>query len=324
MANVAHVGASTVSRFLRGVSIKPDAAERVAAAIKQLGYTPDEAARVLRGGSTKTIGVIVPQVDNTFFSKAIQAIQLELHNRGFALLLLLHEEDLERQAHHLATLKRYRVDGVVLASAPGSTVDLVRASLADTPVVAFDRVLSTEMDWVTLRNQEAARAATEHLLRHGYKSITCVTASRDLYTVQERIAGYVDAMNAANKASHVLEAHDYGELRMMLTSLLSSRGSESLLSLSNMATGSILFAHNDLGLSDNLRLPVIGFDDFDFAPLMNPSLSVIRQPIDLMVRYALDLLFRRMEEKNTKAIPSAPQLINLAGELICRHSCGCA
>ena len=75
VARMAKVGASTVSRYLRGISIRSDAALRVSAAIKQLGYTPDEAARALRGGSTRTIGLVVPQVDNTFFSRAIQAIE---------------------------------------------------------------------------------------------------------------------------------------------------------------------------------------------------------------------------------------------------------
>jgi LacI family transcriptional regulator len=328
VAKLAKVGASTVSRYLRGVSIRPDATLRVAAAIEKLGYTPDEAARALRGGSSRTIGIVVPQVDNTFFSRVIQAMESEAHRHGFAIILFLHEEDIDRQIHSLAALKRYRADGVILASTSGSTLEQIRSVLAGTPVVAFDRPLSTEVDCVTLRNCEAARTATDHLLRHGYSSIACATSKAELFTFRERIAGYVDAMQSAGKKPHVMEAADYSGLRLLLASVLSSRHHpEALLSLSNMATGSILFALNDLNLVNERRLPFIGFDDFGFAPLMNPSLTVIRQPIELMVRYALDLLFRRIDERSDRTSHAkdarGAQTVTLAGELVCRQSCGC-
>jgi len=328
VARMADVGASTVSRYLRGVSIRPDAALRVSAAIEHLGYTPDEAARALRGASTRTIGIVVPQVDNTFFSKAIQEIELEARRRGFAIILLLHEEDKDSQNEHLATLRRYRADGVIMACAPGSNPDEIKSVLAGTPAVAFDRMLSEDVDSVTLRNRDAARAATDHLLRHGYQDVACITAKTAIFTFRDRIAGYTEAMQNAGQKPHILEAADYNDLRLMLAPVLSSRRKpQALLSLSNMATGSILFAFNDMNLDGADRLPLIGFDDFDFAPLMNPSLTVIRQPVKLMIRYALDLLFRKIEAlANPPASgepPSEPQTITLAGELVCRRSCGC-
>lgn len=329
VAKVARVGASTVSRYLRGVAIKDEAARRVAAAIQELGYMPDEAARALRGGSTKTIGVIVPQVDNSFFSRVIKAIESETHRRGFAIILLLHEEDSVRQLNHLHTLQRYRADGVILASACYTKAAEVSAALSGTPVVAFDRQFSTDVDSVTLRNREAARVATDHLLRHGQSSIACVTAKSDLFTFHERIAGYADAMQAAGLRPQILEAADYGDLRLLMASAMSGRSRPgALLSLSNMATGSILSAFNDLSIPEAELPPLIGFDDFEFAALMRPSLSVIRQPIDLMVRYALELLFRKIELRSAERAGAKPanghvQAITLSGELVCRRSCGC-
>jgi LacI family transcriptional regulator len=313
---------------LRGVTIRSDARLRVASAIERLGYIPDEAARALRGGASRTIGIVVPQVDNTFFSKAIQAMELEAHRRGFAIILLLHEEDKDRQLQQLATLKRYRADGVILAATSTGTPDEIRLVLAETPVVAFDRMLSCGFDSVTLRNAEAARAATDHLLQHGYRRIACVTAKSDLFTFKERILGYTEAMEVEGYEPMVMEAIDYDDLRLMLASALSNRRRpDALLSLSNMATRSILFAFNDMSLIGKDRLPLIGFDDFDFAPLMTPALTVIRQPVDLMVRYALDLLFRKIDGRGKTIRPEGPvsedQVITLAGELICRHSCGC-
>jgi len=325
---MAEVGASTVSRYLRGVGVRPDAASRVSAAIEKLGYTPDEAARVLRGASTRTIGIVVPQVDNTFFSKAIQAIEFEARGRGFTIILLLHEEDKDRQLSLLATLRRYRADGVIIAPASGSRQEEIKSALGGTPAVAFDRMLSANFDSVMLRNQEAARAATDHLLGHGYTGIACVTAETEMFTFRERIIGYTEAMQNAGHKPQIMKALDYNDLRLLLTSVLSNRKRpQALLSLSNMATGSILCAFNDMDLNSEDRLPLVGFDDFDFAPLMNPSLTGMRQPVELMVRYALDLLFRKIgrlaNADSSENAATEVQTITLAGELVCRRSCGC-
>lgn len=83
VARLAGVGASTVSRHLRGVSVSGEVAERIAAAVQQLGYQPDETARALRGGRTRTIGVIIPQISNSFYAQAVQLIEEEARRRGW-------------------------------------------------------------------------------------------------------------------------------------------------------------------------------------------------------------------------------------------------
>jgi DNA-binding LacI/PurR family transcriptional regulator len=82
----------------------------------------------------------------------------------------------------------------------------------------------------------------------------------------------------------------------------------------------VLTTFEELGLKAADRVPIIGFDDFGFAPLINPPLTVIRQPIETMVRYALNMLFRRIEG----TAPIEVQAISLPGELVCRRSCGCS
>src|SRR5262249_29788118 len=120
VAKLADVGASTVSRFLRGVRVKPAVAKRVTRAINELGYQPDEAARALRGGRSRTIGVVLPKVSNVFFSQSIQLMEEEARQRGFTIVLLTHQDRMEQQLEHLATLRRYRADGVIITGAPGT------------------------------------------------------------------------------------------------------------------------------------------------------------------------------------------------------------
>ena len=320
VAKRARVGASTVSRFLRGVTVRPDVAERVAKAVDILGYHPNETARALRGGRSRTIGVVLPKVSNVFFSQAVQVMEEEARKRGCAVILFTHQDRPSQQQEHLKALRRYRVDGVIITATTGTTLEEVRAVLPEVPIVAFDNLFSTEIDTVVLRNREAGRIATDHLLTHGYRNVACVTGKPEVYSFKERADGYTDAMATKRLKPNLLTAPTYEQLRFVLASALRAKNRPAaILSLSDFATLTILSTFNELGLTVAGTIPVIGFDDFGFAPLVNPPLTVVRQPIEQMVLYAMNALFLRIEGEST----SPGQLVMLAGELICRQSCGC-
>jgi LacI family transcriptional regulator len=320
VAKLAHVGGSTVSRFLRGIPVRPGVAERIAEAVKELGYEPDETARALRAGRSRTIGVILPKISNVFFSQAMQLIEEQVRQRGCTVILLTHQDRLTHQFEHLATLKRYRADGLIMTCASGTTIEGVRGVLPELPIVAFDSFFSQQVDSVLLRNREAARLATEHLLGHGYTRIACVTGKPEVFSFTERAAGYKEAMDAQKLETRLITAPDYDQLRFVLGSAIRSKNRpDALLSLSDFATLNVMTTFEELGLSQHERLPLIGFDDFGFAPLVDPPLTVIRQPIEKMVRYALNALFRRIDAETAED----PQTIALPGELITRRSCGC-
>ena len=320
VAKQAKVGASTVSRFLRGVKVRPAVAQRVAKAVESLGYHPDEAARALRGGRTRTIGVVLPKVSNVFFSQSVQAMEEEAAKRGSAIILFTHQDRMTQQHSHLESLRRYRVDGVIIAATAGTTIGEIRSVLPDVPVVSFDNCFSSEIDAVVLRNRDSASIATEHLLRHGYKHVACVTAKPEIYSFKERAEGYTEAMVRRKLQPHMLVASNYDELRMTLAAALRGKNRPTaLLSLSDFSTLTLLSTLTEIGIAPEESIPLIGFDDFGFAPLVKPSLTVIRQPVEQMVRYAMDALFRRIDGEST----DPGQLIMLSGELICRQSCGC-
>jgi len=320
VAQLAHVGASTVSRFLRGVPVRPKVAERVARAVKELAYEPDVSARALRSGRSQTIGLVLPKVSNAFFSQSVQLMEEEARQRGCSVILLTHGDRLEQQSEHLATLRRYRADGVILASAPGTTTRIVRSALPEVPVVAFDNYISSSIDSVLLSNRDAARMATEHLLGHGYTNVACVFGRPEIYSFQERAAGYSQAISAQSLTPKLLTAPNYEQLGSALQEALQGEDRpEALLSLSDFATRSVLTTYSECGLATSERIPLLGFDDFDFARLVDPPLTVIRQPIAEMVHNALSLLFSRIDGSAPKKI----RTISLTGELIRRRSCGC-
>lgn len=320
VARHARVGASTVSRFLRGVKVRPAVAHRVAKAVEALGYHPDEAARALRGGRTRTIGVVLPKVSNVFFSQSVQAMEEEARKRGCAIILFTHQDRTTQQRTHLESLRRYRVDGVIITATAGTSLAEIQSVLPGVPIVSFDNCFSSEIDSVVLRNRDAARIATEHLLRHGYKHVACVTAKPEIYSFKERAEGYAEAMGRRKLQAHMLTAPNYEELGMTLAAALRGKNpATAFLSLSDFSTLTLLNTLTEIGIAPEQNMPFIGFDDFGFAPLVRPSLTVIRQPVEQMVRYAVDALFRRIDGE-----ASGPgQLIMLPGELICRQSCGC-
>ena len=321
VAELAKVGASTVSRYLRSIPVRPDVAERIRAAVETLGYVPDETARALRGGRTRTIGVVLPKVSNVFFSQAMQVIEEEARQRGCTVIPLTHQDRLTQQQENLAKLRRYRADGVIITCAPGTTAKDVESALPHVPIVAFDSFLSSHVDSVLLRNREAARMGTEHLLGHGHKEVACVTGKPEIYSFRERIAGYTEAMTSRRLRPNLIAAPDYDKLRYLLAVALQGKNRPTaLLSLSDFATLNVLTTFAELALKPADRVPIIGFDDFGFAPLIDPPLTVIRQPIETMVRYALNMLFRRIDGSASKET----QEISLPGELVCRRSCGCS
>lgn len=320
VAKLAGVGGSTVSRYLRGIPVRPYFGERIARAVQELGYTPDETARALRLGRTKTLGMIVPRVSNPFFSQAVQCMEAEVQKHDCTMILLTHQDRMAQQSSHLATLLRYKVDGVILTAAPGTALHDVRSALPDVPMVAFDAFLSAEVDSVFLDNRAAASSATEHLLQHGYTRIACVTAKEHIYSYQERIAGYSNAMARHKRKAHAMTAPDYDALRLALKAAIQSKNPpDALLALSDIGTLHVLRAFDELGMKREEHLPLVGFDDTDFAALIDPPITVMRQPIEKMVRATIDLLFQQIDG----AAPGRAHRMNLPGELICRRSCGC-
>lgn len=320
VARTAKVGSSTVSRHVRGgKSVSAEVARRIEIAIAQLGYEPNTLARSLRVGRTQTLGVLFPHVNNIFYGHAVRTIQMDARSSGFTVMLLTHQEEAKLQQEQLASLKRSQVDGVILIPAAETNVAQVRALLGDTPVVAVDRSLGSEVDSVVLDNYKAGREATEHLLEHRHSHIVSITAPYKLHPLQSRLKGYNDAMAAAGKKMETIVWRDPAQLRSELCQVIQRkrRPATAILSISYSVTIAILSALRD----SNIQLHEIGFigiDDMEFATFLNPSLTTVAQPSEQFARFAVEQLLRR-----TAGVKDSPVKMILPGQLMIRASCGC-
>jgi LacI family transcriptional regulator len=321
VALAAKVGASTVSRYVRGgKSVSPRVGQRIEAAIEQLGYQPNTLARGLRMGRTQTLGVLFPHVNNVFFGNVIRIIQVEAQRSGFTVMLLMHQEDPKLQRDQLASLKRSHVDGIILVPAAGTNVADVRQLLGETPVVAFDRPLAPELDSVTLHNRTASFQATEHLLWHGHRHILAITAPYKLHPLRSRLKGYEEAMTAAGGAPETLVWRNAEGLKRDLSLALTRKQGRvtAVLSMSYSVTIAILAALRDCSVP-LAEIGFIGIDDLEFASFIDPPLTTVAQPAERLAQLAVERLLRRIQESED----AAAIRIKLPGILIVRSSCGC-
>jgi LacI family transcriptional regulator len=320
VALAAKVGASTVSRYVRGgKSVSPRVAQRVEAAIARLGYQPNNLARGLRMGRTQTLGVLFPHVNNVFFGNAFRIIQVEAQRSGFTVMLLMHQEDAKLQRDQLASLKRSHVDGIILVPAEKTSVADVRRILGETPVVAFDRPLAAEVDSVTLHNRTASRQATEHLLWHGHRHILAITAPYKLHPLRSRLKGYEEAMRAAGGAMETIVWRNAEELKSGLSMALTRKRARAtaVLSMSYSVTIATLAALRDCNIPMR-DLGFIGIDDLEFANFIDPPLTTMAQPAERLAQLAVELLLGRLQGSENDAVR-----ITLPGVMIVRGSCGC-
>jgi LacI family transcriptional regulator len=203
VAREARVGTSTVSRVINGgARVSPETLERVRAVIRKFDYQPNLAARILKGDLTKTIGLIIPSVADSFFAVCAEAAQEIARAHGLLLIVTCSNNDPRVEMENLNTLIQHRVDGLLLAPAASRNDELVQAlSRTSIPVVTFDRpIFDSSIPSVISGNYKGAKEATRHLISHGYKRIVCMGMKGEdsLYTNKERIRGYRVAMQEAN------------------------------------------------------------------------------------------------------------------------------
>jgi LacI family transcriptional regulator len=197
VAGAAGVGTMTVSRVLNGSAhVATETADRVYAAIKKLGYRPNEMARALRGLKTRTIGVIVPYLYDPFFATCAHAISTAAKKKGYSVILATSNEDPEEEGSEAQLMLQRHVDGLVLIPSESRHSQLSRPEFHKIPIVTLDRpATDRRFDSVLVQNQSGAKLAAQHLIaEHGHTRIAYIALNRHLYTMKSRYEGYRRAM----------------------------------------------------------------------------------------------------------------------------------
>ena len=331
VARKAGVGTTTVSRVINGGQrVDPKTLAKVQRVIETLGYMPNHAARILKGARTRTIGFVIPSIADPFFSSCAEAAQAIARANDSLLIVMTTQNEPQVEADGINVLMRHRADGFIIAPANSRSQPLrnmlQRISI---PVVALDRPIEgSTIPSVVTDNFIGAHLATQHLIEHGYKHIACLTGETGLYTIRERIRGYRKAVESAGLECILnTSIQDYVSAEQAVKGLFaSSNPPDAIFTLKNSATIHTFEALQTLHISVPGSVALLGYDDFELADRVRPSISVIEQPIEELGRVAAELLFERLRESTaaTQAKPKVrPHQVQLKTRLIRRSSCGC-
>jgi len=327
VARAAGVGTTTVSRVINGgVRVSPKTLMRVRRVIEELGYLPNQAARVLKGDRTRTIGLIIPSIADPFFSSCAEAAQEVARVNGSLLIVTASHNDPHTEIENLKILLSHRVDGLIVAPANWRS-EALREYLdrLTVPVITIDRpVESSKVPSVVTNNCKGAQLATEHLIEHGYKRIACLTGESTLYTIQERVCGYRAAMEAAGLPVLLdTSVKDYKSTEYAIECLMAGADPpEALFTLKNSTTMFAFEALKKRTIAVPKTVALLGFDDFELASMLEPSISVVQQPVEEIGRVTAELLFDELLGRKPKR-GRRMRLTTLETRLIRRASCGC-
>ncbi len=327
VARKAGVGTTTVSRVINGgFRVDPETLAHVRSVIESVGYVPNNAARVLSGGRTKVIGFVAPSIVDPFFASCAEALESVARNHDSLLIATTTRNNVSNEVASVDELLRHRVEGLVIAPAsPDSARLLAVLKRTNIPVVALDRpIAGSEIPFVVAENATGARDATAHLIAHGYERIVCLTGEDKLYTIRERLRGYRLAMKAAGLTPRAITSIvDRTSAGAVVSQLFSGKEKpQALLTLKNKTTTDIYEALQERRIAVPDSVALIGYDDFDLAATLRPSVTVVRQPIEDLGRAAGELLFQSLNGDHSSN-KVAPRKLQLQTRLVVRNSCGC-
>lgn len=322
VAKAAGVSYATVSRVINDQSVSADKRARVNRAIHELGYVANPSARSLAGGSTRVVGVIVPNLGNEYINQVLQGIDEALRQHDYDLMLYTTQQRADKEARYAQALAGGMIDGLLLLVPFDPAKYLASLRAQGFPHVLIDQNEHTSSSpTVAAQSRQGAIAATRYLLELGHRRIGFIQGIPELASAQERFLGYQQAL-----AAYGLEV----DSQLVRAGHFDQRGgfaaASALLALPEPPTA--IFAANDvssIGVLQAARhadvrvpedLSIVGFDDIPRAAHTYPALTTVHQPLIEMGKSAVSLLLQYIAQ------PQRPvQHITFDTRLIVRDTC---
>jgi LacI family repressor for deo operon, udp, cdd, tsx, nupC, and nupG len=326
VARLAEVSTATVSRALAMPErVSPEARARVYEAITKIGYIPNPAARSLRSQKTRMVLVVLPNIDNIFFSKILRGIEEALFEAGYGMIIGDLDGSPDKEARFAAFISAGQVDGALLLNGHlfGQSRDgRGPAAKTNVPLVALcEAIPGAAIPQIEVDNRAAARRMTLYLASLGHRRIGYVTGPTGNVLERERFRGYRDGLREAGEAFDpaLVWPGDYTlESGAQVGSTLAAmriRPSAVFCSSDEMAIG-LMRTLASAGIRVPEDISVAGFDDIEFAAMVQPSLTTVRQPRQELGRAGASVLVDLLNGR------PAPERLRLKTELVVRASTG--
>jgi len=311
VAELAGVHPSTVSRVLRkkeNLIISDQTRQKILSAAKQLNYQPDQTARALRLKKSNTIGLIIPDISNPFFSQIAKSIEIESYESDYTLVVCNTNENQEKEIRYVQNLLSRGVDGLIIAPVQDSSEHIVGLVERRFPFVLIDRYFDDiETNGVVSDNEDSAYKAVSFLADMGHTRIGFVSGRRNIYTIQNRLKGYKRALqdNHLFTDSSLIAGDGFtfeSGYQATRTLLQLSEPPTALLVSGNIITVGSIKAILEAGASIPNDISIIGYTDTILSPYLVKPLTTISHPLEEIGKKAFSILLDHIEDHD-KSLP---------------------
>ena len=330
IAKELNVSKTTVSLVLNNKGdenkISKDTQQKIIAYAKEHNYVPNHLARGLSRGKSETIGLIIPNISDTFYAKIASCVEKKAEHFGYTVIFSSSNEDPEKEAALIRSMLNRQVEGLLIASTQQNQKEMESLKKINFPFVLIDRHYpESESDYVVVDNFKGAKTATEHLLNSGRRKIGFVSLEPGLEAIRQRLLGYQAALKdqgleLKNELVKELGTESY-ELEM-------NQAIKELCSFPNKVDSIVFSTHylTALGLRAlkgfNIKVPqevaIVSFDELSSFDLVDPPITSIIQPVADIGNLALEILMNKIEGKGL--ITYDKRILDTKLEI--RKSCG--
>lgn len=299
VAKRAGVSPATVSRVINGTArVDEEKRERVEKAIEETGFRPNELARALYRKSSKIIGVIVPDIENPFFSELAKAIEKEAYEQEYRILLCNSDDQKEKELANLQMLAQLQADGVILMTNTGEKSQSYEA--VSMPIVFVDRRLDEmgQTSVIEADHYAGGKLAAEHLIACGCRKITCIRGPQELSSGKKRYEGYREVCRQYSmKERFVDSTYKYEDGAKAAEEVLRRYpDTDGIIACNDMTAVSVYKVLQKRGYRVPEDIQIIGFDGVKFGRFLTPELTTVAQPIKEMGKCAVQMILGTVKE----------------------------
>ena len=295
------LGLATISSYFNGGNVREKNRIKIEAAIEELHYEVNEVARGLKTNATRTIGVVIPELNNTFCAEIITGMEDVLRSHGYATIVCDCRTDRKLEQEAVEFLIRRRVDGIINMPVDEEGKHLRKFQKTGKPIVLIDRrIQGISCDSVLVDNRKAAEDAVQCFIKNGHRHIGIIGGPEGIFTAQERLAGYSKALKEAGipiRGSLIFHG-DYtiqGGVRGLEELVRSNPDMTAVFVTNYEMTMGAMIGVNELGIKIPEQLSMIGFDNLQFARACNPKLTIVSQPTDGIAREVARIMLEHLE-----------------------------
>lgn len=303
VAREAGVSVSTAARVLSGSGYAAEDTRRlVLEAARDLGYVPNQIARSLRTRQTRMVGLLIGDVENSFYSVIAKNVESVAKDAGYHVVLCNGDDDPKVEREYLKLLEGMHVDALIVTPTSRNGRHLARLMQAGIVIVQVDRrIEGLEADVILVDNEAGAASAVTHLIEAGHSRIGILAGELDVTTASQRLAGYQRALKEHGmpiRESLVKPGSFHREHAIEdATDLIRARPTPTaIFAANNILAEATLIALEQQGLRIPRDVSVVAFDDVQWMSMVDPPVTTVRQPVADMARSAAELALRRLRE----------------------------